>query len=77
MTPTWGKHLVTFTSLLKDTKKDENQQPDEEIHRARTGKIARASTPPPGPPFSQCSPTPAALQAQPFWFFMEASMHKD
>ena len=40
-----GKHLLTFTSLLKNMIKDTNQQPDEETHKTRYGKGLRPSMP--------------------------------
>ena len=36
------KRLLTFTSLLKDIVKDTDEQPDEEMHRARSGRVLSA-----------------------------------
>ena len=36
------KCLFTFISLLKDTIKDTDEQPDEEIHRVKSGRVLNA-----------------------------------
>ena len=35
------RHLLTFTSLLKDMIKDTDEPPDEKIHRARSERVLR------------------------------------
>ena len=37
-----GKHWLMFTGLLKDMIKDTDKQPDEEIHRVRSGRVPSA-----------------------------------
>ena len=37
-----GKHFLTFTTLLKDVRKDTGEQSGEEMHRARSGRVPRA-----------------------------------
>ena len=39
-----GKHLFRFTSLLKDMIKDTDEQPDEELHKAKSGRVLSAGT---------------------------------
>ena len=36
------RETLMFTSLLKGMIKDMNEQPDEEIHRVRSGRVLRA-----------------------------------
>ena len=36
------REILTFTSLLKDMIKDTDEQPDEEIHRVRSGRVPSA-----------------------------------
>lgn len=38
-----GKHLLLFTSLLKDMVKDTDEQPDEGFHRAGSGRVPSTS----------------------------------
>lgn len=58
-----GKHLRRVTTLLKDMIKDTNEDSDEEIHRARAGRVPSAGASVPvqlgGVPLLvwMCSPT--------------------
>ena len=76
------KHLLIFTSVLKDMTKDMDEQPHEEIHRRRSGKVASTGASVSGvgvcrPPGTRmCSTTWKLLEACVIGTFMEALSHR-
>lgn len=64
------RETLTFTSLLKDGRKDTSQQADEEMHRARSGEGQECSRPLQvrHSPHISMFTSPEALQTQSFGF---------
>lgn len=78
-----GKHLFRFTSLLKDMIKDPDEQPDEELHKARSGRVLSAGASVSSRvgvchPFCtwMCSPNWKFSQPHVIAIFLEASSHR-